>query len=360
MGFIPQMEPWFDEKEATAVYEYVKSGGWLTEFKKTEELERMISEFTGSQYCTMVSNGTVSLAIALMALGIGSGDEVIVPDYTMIASANAVTLIGAKPIFVDIEASSLCVDLESFKSEITGKTKALILVSINGRYPSKMSEIIEICENENLFVLEDVAQSLGSFKGDKHLGTFGDIGSFSFSSPKIITTGQGGALITDNEDLRNRIRGIKDFGRKHGGIDYHETMGFNFKFTDLQAVVGIEQMKKLSYRIKRKKEIYNYFMSLLKGIEQIEFIPTNLDDTAPWFTDILVPDPLALQSFLKERQIGSRVFYPAIHSQPAYNRSGKYAVAEYVSAHGLWLPSSSKLHDYEVEYICSMIRKYYS
>jgi len=360
MGFIPQMEPWFDEKEAVALYEYLNSGAWLTEFKKTAELERLISEFTSSKFCTMVNNGTVSLTVALMALGIGAGDDVIVPDFTMIASANAIILSGANPVFVDIETSTLGMDFDSLKAAITDKTKAIVLVSINGRYPSKLTEIIDICRSENLHVLEDAAQSLGSFKKDKHLGTFGDIGSFSFSSPKIITTGQGGALITDNEALHSKIRAIKDFGRKRGGIDYHETMGFNFKFTDLQAVVGIEQMKKLPYRVKLKKEIYLCYRQLLQDIPQIELIPTNLEETAPWFIDILAPDPLALHSFLKDHQIGSRVFYPPIHLQPAYNRRGNFPVTEHVSAHGLWLPSSSKLTDPEVEHICSTIKKFYS
>lgn len=360
MGFIPQMEPWFDENETQAVSEYLSSGGWLTEFKKTEELESMISEFTGIRFCTMVNNGTISLFIALMASGVGWEDEVIVPDYTMIATANAVKLCGAEPIFVDIESSSLCMDLNSFKSAITRKTKAAIPVSINGRYPTKMDEIIDISKNEELFILEDVAQSLGSLKGDKHLGTLGDIGSFSFSSPKIITTGQGGALITGDEILHSKIRGIKDFGRKQGGIDYHETIGFNFKFTDLQAVIGIEQMKKLPYRVKRKKEIYQNYIKYLSGIEPIQFISTNLEETTPWFIDILVPDPLALQSFLKKHQIGSRVFYPPIHSQPAYNLNGRYPRTEYASAHGLWLPSSSKLQDSDIETICETIKKFYS
>jgi perosamine synthetase len=360
MEYIHQMEPWIDESEIMAVNDYLKSGAWLTEFNKTTELENMLCEFTGSRFSTMVTNGTVSITVGLMALGIGFGDEVIVPDYTMIASANAVRLCGAIPVFADIEASSLCLDLKTFKSAITDKTKALILVSLNGRYPEKLNEIIDTCKDENIAVLEDAAQSLGSFIGDKHLGTLGQIGSFSFSSQKIITTGQGGALITDSEDLHSKIRGIKDFGRKQGGVDYHEMMGFNFKFTDLQAVVGIEQMKKLPDRIRRKKEIYSNYDQALQNVEQIDFIATNLEETSPWFIDILVPDPAALQSFLKKSQIGSRFFYPPVHSQPVYNSGGTFPVAEHVSKHGLWLPSSLKLSDSELEHICSTIKMCYT
>lgn len=360
MDFIHQMEPWFDENEITAMVEYLKSDPWLTEFKKTKELEGQICEFTGAKFCTMVNNGTVSLAVALMALGIGAGDDVIVPDFTMIASANAAILCGSNPVFVDIEESSLCLDIDSFKSAITKNTKALVLVSINGRYPTKLAEIIEVCMNENILILEDAAQSLGSFKGDKHLGTLGNIGSFSFSSQKIVTTGQGGALITDNEELSLKIRALKDFGRDRGGIDIHKTMGFNFKLTDLQAVIGIEQMKKLPFRIKRKKEIFHSYQQLLEQTDQVEFIHTNLEETTPWFIDILVPDPKSLQTYLRDNNIGTRVFYPPIHLQPAYNRNETYPVAEKIAEHGLWLPSSSQLKDSDIEFICSSINQFYS
>ncbi len=361
MKFINQAEPWLDDKEATAINDYLKSGGWLTEFKKTAELEKLISEFTGANYCSMVCNGTVSLTIALMALGLQKGDDVIVPDFTMIASSNAVILGGGRPVLVDVEPENLCLDLRSLKSSVTEKTKGIILVTINGRYPSKYEEITDYCQRENLFVLEDAAQSLGSFKGGKHLGTFGDIGSLSFSSPKIITTGQGGALITDSEELHARIRALKDFGREKGGTDHHDSIGYNFKFTDLQAVIGIEQMKKLPYRVKRKKDIFRLYQDLLKNVDQLSLLPTNLVDATPWFIDIYVPDPLALHDYLKNNNIGSRSIYPPIHMQPAYkDYQGSFPVTERLSAQGLWLPSSSRLKDSQIEYVCDTIKDYYS
>src|SRR3989338_5154722 len=191
---IPQMEPWFDEKEADAVYTYMKSGGWLTEFKKTREFEKSIAEYAKVKYCSVVANGTVSLSAALLAVDVQPGDEVIVPDYTMVATPNAVELIGAKAVFVDIEKDSLCMDIEMFKSAITKKTKAVIFVSINGRYPKKIEEVVVFCKKNKLWLIEDAAQSLGSWYKNRHVGTLGDIGSLSFSAPKIISTGQGGAL----------------------------------------------------------------------------------------------------------------------------------------------------------------------
>jgi perosamine synthetase len=395
MKRINQMEPWIGKEEKRALMEYLDSGGWLTEFKKTKEFEQMIAEYVGSKYVSVVNNGTVSLVIALMALGIKGEDEVIVPDYTMIASANAVILTGAKPILVDIDRTNLCLDLDLLEKAITPKTKAIMLVTINGRYPA-MEKFVEFAHDHSLYLIEDAAQSLGSKYKGKHLGTFGDVGSFSFSAPKVITTGQGGALVTDDEELFQKILKIKDFGRAQSGVDYHETMGYNFKFTDLQAVIGIEQMKKLDWRVKRKKGMYKLYRDLLDEVEGIEFIDTNLGDTAPWFIDILVEKPFfktfkksfiknasqnesftkeklylisnkkgekerdKLRSFLDEKGIGTRPFYPAIHTQPPYSWvKGDFKNSEYVSRRGLWLPSASFLSDGDIERICEEINNYF-
>ena len=361
MKRINQMEPWIGDEEKQAMIEYLDGGGWLTEFKKTKEFEQMISDYVGSKYVSVVSNGTVSLAIAVMALDIKGEDEVIVPDYTMIASANAVILAGAKPVLVDIDRTNLCLDLDLVEKVITSKTKAIILVTVNGRYP-EMEKFVDFTHDHNLFLIEDAAQSLGSRYNGKHLGTFGDVGSFSFSAPKVITTGQGGALVMDNEEIYHRILRIKDFGRAQGGVDYHENMGYNFKFTDFQAVIGIEQMKKLDWRVKRKKEMYKLYRDLLEDIEGIEFIDTYLEDTSPWFIDILVDEGKRgeLASFLEKRGIGTRPFYPAIHTQPPYSWiKGDFKNAEYISGRGLWLPSSSFLSDENVESICGAIKDFY-
>ena len=358
MKRINQMEPWIGEEEKNAVIEYLDSGGWLTEFRRTREFERAVAGYVGAEHASIVANGTVSLFIALKALGIGEGDEVIVPDYTMIASANAIVLAGAAPVFVDISLSNLCLDLELAECAITPRTRAIMLVNLNGRSP-KMDDACELAGRHNLSLVEDAAQSLGSFYHGRHLGTFGDVGSFSFSAAKIITTGQGGALVTDDDNLFERIRKIKDFGRRQSGVDFHEIIGYNFKFTDLQSVIGIEQMKKLPWRVERKKEIYSFYQDNLADVEQVEFVPTNLDDTSPWFIDVLVPDPVALWEHLSKHDIGSRRFYPAIHSQPAFGWEGDYPNSEYAAQHGLWLPSSSFLTDDDFHRVCDAIREYF-
>ena len=355
------MEPWFDENEAKALSDYMVGGGWVTEFRKTRELEGMIADYTGAKYCSIVSNGTISLTLALMAYGIGPNDEVIVPDYTMVATANAVVLAGAEVVFADIEKESLCLGLAQIKAVVSDRTKAVILVTINGRYPNDLEQIVSFCHERGIKLIEDAAQSLGSRKGGKHLGTFGDIGSFSFSAPKIITTGQGGALITNDEEAIERIKKLRDFGRAESGADHYLTMGWNFKFTDLQAVIGIEQMKKLPWRVERKKAIYQLYHDRLKDVTEVEFIPTDLTNTSPWFIDVLVPPDkrAGLIEHLKSQGIGSRPFYPDLHAEPVYAQVGSYPVAEEVARRGLWLPSSAKLTNDQIEIICSEIKTYF-
>ena len=356
---INQMEPWYGKEEKKAVSDYLNSGGWLMEFKKTEEFEKAICDYTGAAYCSVLPNGTLSLVLALLAADIKPGDEVIVPDMTMIATPNAVKMIGAIPVFVDVD-ESLCLNPELVEKAITPKTKAVFHVSLNGR-AGNLKKIKQICKKNGIVLLEDAAQSLGSFYQGKHLGRHGLIGSFSFSVPKIITTGQGGALITDNKKIYEKIEKLKDFGRVGPGIDLHDQMGWNLKFTDLQAAFGLAQVSKLPWRVQRKKDMYALYKKLLGSIKEITFVDTNLVEVSPWFMDIMVPDPKALSAYLKQQHIGSRAFYPAIHTQEVYSDvRGNFPIASGAGKHGLWLPSSSFLKDADIKRICRCIQDFYS
>lgn len=360
MDFINQMEPSFDEHEREALNAYMLNGGWGTGFQKTRAFEDMIKVYTGAKYCWIMPNGTLSLTAALMAVGVGVGDEVICPDYTMVATPNAAELIGAKSVFVDIDRETLCMDFAKMKAAVNEKTKAILLVSINGRYPPQMQQFVDFCRESHIHLIEDAAQSLGSFCNGRHLGRFGEIGSFSFSAPKIITTGQGGALITDDGELSERIKKIRDFGRLTGGSDHYLTKGWNFKFTDFQAVIGIEQMKKLPQRVERKKAMGKLYDRLLADIPGVELIKTDYRDTSPWFFDILCERREELQVYLKENGIGSRPFYPPLHSEPAYGYMDlSFPAAEEVAAKGLWLPSSVIVTNEQIEYICTKIGEFY-
>jgi perosamine synthetase len=356
---IHQMEPWIGDEERKAVDAYLSSGGWLIEYRQTEQFARMVCDYVGARHCSILPNGTITLFAILASLGIGPSDEVLVPDYTMIASANAVVLAGGRPVFIDVDPRTLCMDLNLAEAAITKRTRAIMLVSMNGRSPD-MEHAVELARCHQLALVEDAAQSLGSSWRGRHLGTFGIAGSFSFSPQKIITTGQGGAIVTDDDEMAHRIAQIRDFGRRQRGVDVHDSIGYNFKFTDIQAVIGIEQMKKLEWRVRRKREIFDLYRSFLKDIEQVQFLETDLDNVTPWFVDIQVPDPLALKAHLAGKEIGSRVFYPPIHSQPAYGQPGFFPNTELAAGHGLWLPSSSALEDVVIERICSEIKAFYN
>jgi len=353
MNFIHQIEPWIDDREVDSMTEYLQSGAWLTEFRKTAAFEVIIAEYTGSGYCSVVTNGTASLFISLVVAGVGSGDEVLVPNLTMIATPNAVRMAGGIPVLVDIEPETLCMDLACARKAVTKRTKAVLLVTLNGRAPD-MKGYIDFCKECDLVFLEDAAQALGSFQNSRHLGTFGEMGSFSFSSPKIITTGQGGALVTDNDRFHEQIERIKDFGRDSGGADRHDSIGYNFKFTDIQAIIGIEQMKKLPGRVNRKKEIYKLYERELEGI--VEFVPIS-DETTPWFTDVYLDRPDELMVALRQHSIGSRRTYPPINHQAIYTNGSRYLCSEKYSSRGLWLPSSGFLRDDQIIHICDLIKQ---
>ncbi len=360
--FIMQMRPLFGEEEKKAICDYMDEDGFITEFKRTEEFEKMIAKYTGSKHCIVVNNGTISLTLAALASGVVAGDEVIVPNYTMIATPNSVKMFGATPVFVDIEPSTLCLDIELVKKAITNKTKAIMLVSANGRYPETGIQAFEALAQDNgLILLEDAAQSLGSFYPDtRHIGRAGLVGSFSFSAPKIISTGQGGAMITDDDDIAVNLRRLKDFGRSGGGNDIHEHLGYNFKFTELQACIGIEQMKKLSKRVERKKEIFLQYENGLTGIDEISLFEHNLKHTSPWFVDSVCNHRDKLKEFLHTKGIGTRIMYPPINKQKIYFTDQTFKVSENVGEKGLWLPSSVQLTDAQIKIIVSAIKEFYA
>lgn len=358
MKYIHQIEPLITENEVKAMTEYLQGDGWLTEFKKTEEFEQMIADFLGVKYAVVVTSGTAALYLSLLALGIGPGDSVMVPDYTMIATPNAVKWTGADVILCDVDKNNLCLDLRKIKS--VAKVKAMIYVPINGR-SGNMNGVIDFCNTNHLCLIEDACQAFGSKWNDKFLGTFGCVGVFSFTPHKIITTGQGGAIVTNSEKIYTRIKKLKDFCRTKPGVDVHTGVGFNFKFTDLQAVIGIEQMRKIDYRINRKGEIYGMYLAGLHGVEFIEMLPIDGDQTVPWFVDVILKEGYREDfiSYLEQNGIGSRQFYPLIHYQEPYSNYGIiFDAKKCFSFRGVYLPSSINLSMEDIKYICDVIKKF--
>ena len=291
---INQFEPYLDEEEKKELIEVIDSG-WFTESKKTRELERMFANYVGRKYCAVTTSGTVALYLALKALGMEHNDEIIIPDLTFVASPNSVVMGGGKVSLVDIETKTLGLDLKKTEALISNDTKGIMPVDFNGRSPDLVA-LKEIAEKRGLYIVEDACHSIGSFYNGKHMGYYNDIGVFSLSTPKIINAGQGGFLVTDSNELYEKIHMLKDFGRdvdkKHDmkSAFEHVTIGFNFKFTEFQAAVGIAQMKKLPTRVEHKKKMFQIYRDNLSTVNGIEFVDTDLKDIVPWFNDILIHD----------------------------------------------------------------------
>jgi perosamine synthetase len=362
MSFLPQMEPLLTDADRSAVEEYLRGGGWLTEYEQTRRFERAICDYTGSRYCSITPNGTLALFLALAAKGIGAGDEVIVPAFTMAATATAVILAGGGVVFVDVEPKTLCMDPEQVEAIISSRTRAIIFVSLNGRAPAGLRQRIADWRRRGLVVIEDAAQSLGSYAEDRHLGTLGDAGCFSFSSQKIVTTGQGGAVVTDDAQVFERMRLLRDFGREHGGIDQYKTVGWNLKFTDLQAVIGVSQMERLPSLVERRRDIYASYRERLEQLRSVRMIATELAQVTPWFVDVMVDVEVRddLIEFLSKRGFGARPFYPSLPGEPAFGAKQSHPVAQQVARSGMWLPSSLHLTEDQIDEVCSAIRDYFS
>lgn len=351
-----QSRPNFDVKEADAVYEYMKGDNFYTEFKHTTQLEKIIANYTRSKYCVMVNNGTVALLLALMALDIKTGDEVIVPDYTMIASVNAIKMTGACPVLIDVERNTFTIGVNEIRRHITPKTRAVMHVSLNNR-TKDLEEIKRLCEEMNIYLIEDAAQSLGCFLNQRHIGTFGVIGCFSLSTPKIISTGQGGFLLTDDPTVYKKMCMMKNFGRKEGGIDDFETFGLNFKFTDIQAVIGIEQMKKLDWRVQRMRQIFDLYYENLKDI--VTMLPPQNPEWIPWFIEIMTDRRDDLMIFLRHHNIQTRKTYPAIHTTAMYDSTNSFPNSSLISQNGLFLPSHTLITDNDIIFVCKIIRLFF-
>ena len=357
---IPQIEPFFGKEECEAVVRYMQTGAWLTEYEKTRELERRIAAFVGVRHCFMTPNCTLALYAAFSVLGVGEGDNVIVPAYTMVATANAVAMTGAEPVLVDV-GENMCLDVERVEAAINSRTKAVAVVHLNGRSPD-MEILSSTASNNCLYFVEDAAQALGSQWRGRYLGTLGNVGCYSFSPHKIISTGQGGCVVTNDDGIAEKLQRFRDFGRLKGGRHDHDFFGINLKITDLQAVIGLEQLKRIGPRIERKRDIYHLYRKLLNGTP-VQFPPTDLEEVVPWYVDIITDERDKLADFLIERGVETQKTYPVISRTGAYreeNSSRRYPVAERIADKGLWLPSSVTLTDTEIYKICKDIREYYA
>ena len=365
--FILQYEPAIEDSDIKKINEYLESGGFITEYKKTKDFEKDISNFCNAKEAIIFPNGTLTLFSILKALGIKKGSKIIVPNYTMAATAFSVVEVGAEVIFCDIEWPSLCLSLDNLNEILERENydiSAIMFMPANGRYPSyDINHLLDICRTHNIFLVEDSAQALGSYyPSGEHMGTVGIAGSFSFSMPKIITTGQGGAVVSSNQNLINALRKYRDFGRSNGGgSDNHDSIGLNFKFTDLQAVLGISQLERINKLIYIKKKNFKLIYELVNN-PYLFVLPNDTEKTTPWFYEISTNFQIELNEWLKKHNIGSRIMYPELNKQKAFKNHKQhdynFPTSQKISKRGLWIPSHPKLSKEVILKIVEVLNKF--
>lgn len=359
---IPVYQPSLDDSEKKNVIECLDSTWISSKGRFINEFEQEFSKYTSVRHSVTVSNGTVALHLAMLALGIGDGDEVLVPTLTYIASVNAIKYTNATPVFVDSERETWQMSPEDVERKITSRTKAIMAVHLYGN-SCDMEKICLIAKKYNLFVIEDCAEALGTkFKGH-HVGSFGDISTFSFFGNKTITTGEGGMVVTNDETLYQRCLHFRGQGLAAHRQYWHDVVGYNYRMTNICAAIGLAQLSKIERFLTLKHQIALSYKNGLKGL------PVEFHAPAPdvyhsyWMCSILVEYPSQrdeLRAFLAEKGIETRpLFYP-VHTMPMYSdKYQKHPVAEYIGWRGINLPSYPGLTDSELEFIIESIGGYY-
>lgn len=368
MGYkISVAEPDIDEAELKNVIAAVKSGWVSSKGPFIEEFEAKFSKYIGLKYGVATSNGTTALHLALIALEVKPEDEVIVPTLTFASVANVVIYVGAKPVFVDSHPDYWCIDPSKVEEKITKKTKAIIPVHLYG-HPCDMSSIMKTAKDHDLYVIEDCAEAHGAeYKGRK-VGTFGDIACFSFYGNKIITTGEGGMCLTNNEELAQKIRVFRDHGMDTTKRYWHEVIGFNYRMTNLQAALGVAQLEKIDNFIEKKRKIAKIYNSFLKNVQGISLHPEmSWAKNVYWLYSILINSKKygisrdGLIDKLAENDVETRRFFYPIHIMPPYRKYAvncQFPIAEKLSSDGINLPSSVKLTREEIREVTSFIKPF--
>lgn len=368
--FIPVCEPTLLGNELKYVTDAVQTGWISSAGKYVTEFEQKFAEYCGCKYGVAVCNGTVALHLALVALGIGKGDEVIIPDFTMIATAFAVCYTGATPVFVDADPETWNIDVTKIEEKITSRTKAIIPVHLFGLM-CNMDAINSIARKYNLKVLEDAAEAHGAeYKGRK-AGSCSDLAAFSFFANKNITTGEGGMVVTNDEQLYNRLRYHKNMCFPlDGPRNYlHEDMGFNYRMSNVIAAIGLAQVEKADeYRQMRirNNQLYRDFLANVPGI-QFQCLKDNYLNVA-WMNAITINKKVyghtknELCCRLKQNKIETRMLFQGMHRQPFLKHLGcdcneKYTITDFLTENGCYLPSASNLTEREIRNICKIIKE---
>jgi perosamine synthetase len=353
---IPIYQPSIGAIEKKYVNDCLDSTWISSKGKYINLFEKEFSHFIGCNYAITVTNGTVALHLALVALGIGPGDEVIVPTLTYISPVNSIAYTGATPVFVDSIKETWQIDTNDVRNKITSKTKAIIAVHLYG-HPCDMDKLTQIAKEHNLFLIEDCAEAIGSKYNGKHVGTFGDLATFSFFGNKTITTGEGGMVVTNNETLNDRVIHYKSQGLAKHRQYWHDVIGYNYRMNNICAAIGLAQLEKANDFISRKREIAALYKSLFKDTSYEFHQESGNVVHSYWMCSILVENPVQrdiLGQHLADHGIETRPFFYPVHTMPMYAlKYQNHPIAENLGWRGINLPSYPGLTDNDIHYIVS-------
>lgn len=367
MSFIPVNEPLLNGNEKKYLCECIDTGWISSEGPFVKKFEQKMSAAVGREYGIAVSNGTAALEVAVQALGIKDGDEVIMPTFTIISCAMAVTKLGAVPVLVDSDLNTWNMNVEEIEAKITPKTKAIMIVHLYG-LPVEVDKVLALAEKYNLKVIEDAAEMHGQTYNGKPCGSFGDISTFSFYPNKHITTGEGGIVVTDDEQLAQRCRMLRNLCFRQDVRYVHDEISNNYRFTNLQAAVGLAQLERLDEFVEKKRWMGKYYTENLRGINGL-ILPiekTDYADNIYWVYGIVLDkninaDNKTVQKLLAEEGIGSRTFFWCMHEQPVYQAQGlfsdeAYPNAEYLARKGFYIPSGLALTEEQMEQVVKGVK----
>lgn len=365
MKLIPVAQPTITHKELHNVTDCLKSSWISSTGIYIKQFEDQFAQMTNVSYAISCSNGTTALHLALLALGIKTDDEVILPVLTFVAPVNAVRYVGATPIFIDIDPNTWNIDPTQIEAKITPKTKAIIVIHNYG-YPCEMKPIIQIAKKYHLKIIEDGAEAHFAQYQNQNVGSFGNIGCFSFYGNKIITTGEGGMIVTHSKTLADRIRLFKNHGMSNQKKYYHPIIGYNYRLTNVQAAIGLAQLQQVDIFLKRRQQIYQRYYQNLSQIPGLVFQPkqTHIKPVC-WLFPLLVTKKFGynrneLMHYLKTKNIDTRPFFYPVTNFPMYKTKTQFPIAQQISQQGLNLPTFVNLTNRHIDFITRNIYKFYS
>ncbi|MFQ5443310.1 MAG: DegT/DnrJ/EryC1/StrS family aminotransferase [Nitrospinales bacterium] len=362
---IPVCEPLLRGNEEKYVSQCIQSNWISSAGQYIVGFESAFAKVCGARYAVSTTSGTTALHLTLVTLNIGAGDEVIIPTFTMIATANTVRYTGAKPILVDSESRTWNIDVDKIEEKITDKTRAIMPIHTYG-HPCDMDKIMALAKKYDLFVVEDAAEAHGAMYKGKMAGSIGDAACFSFYANKILTTGEGGMIVTNKEELYKKAANIRDHAFSNERHFWHKYMGFNYRMTNLQAAVGLAQVERFDELVACRIKNAERYNERLQDVEGLTLPPqTDGIKNVYWMYSLTVEDSFGisrdeLRIRLAKRGIETRTFFIPIHLQPIYfeeNKGDAFPVAEELCRKGLYLPSSSGLTEKEIEFICLSVKE---